>query len=137
MKKEKIKQIIELASQSNINYLYLFGSQARKNINLRSDFDFAVKFDTKKIKDTFDAKLELMANLSKILQKEDVDVVNIEEADPLLHFNILKDGVVIYEKDKHERTMDRVRAMNIYRDRSYYYNRHFKIAINQMAAGQI
>ena len=70
MTKDQIKQIKNMAKNSDIKYLYLFGSQALDNVKPRSDFDFAVKFNTKKIKDTFKAKLNLMNNLTQIVRKE-------------------------------------------------------------------
>jgi len=134
MTQDQAAQIKKIAQNIGLKYLYLFGSQAREKTNRRSDFDFAVKFNTKKVKNTFKAKLKLMSDLSEIVQKEEVDVVNIEEANPLLHFNILRDGKLIYEgKNRAERIMDKVMAMKIYYDRDYYYERHFKQKLNHLA----
>ncbi|MDO8592861.1 MAG: nucleotidyltransferase domain-containing protein [bacterium] len=131
------KQIRQLAKKINLKYLYLFGSRARGQIKPASDFDFAVKFDSEIIKNTFRAKLKLMSELSIILKRDDVDVVDLEQADPILAFNIIKDGQIIYSANERERIMDRVKIMQIYYDRQYYYNRHFKLAIGQMAHGRL
>lgn len=131
------QQIKRLARRQGIKYLYLFGSQARGQVKPLSDFDFAVKFNKKIIKNTFKAKLKLMHELSSILKFENVDVVDLEQADPILAFNVIKDGLVIYSRAEKERIMDRVKIMQIYYDRLYYYNRHFKMTIKQMAEGKL
>ena len=120
----------------NLKYLYLFGSQARGEIKPLSDFDFAVKFDGR-TKNKFRAKLRLMNKLTDVVKKEEVDVVNMEEADPILNFNIIKDGKILYCRNRSEQVMDKFRVMQTYFDRQYYYDRHFKQAINQMAQGKI
>lgn len=135
--KTQEQQIKRLAGKFGIKYLYLFGSQARGQVKPLSDFDFAIKFDKKIVKNTFKAKLKLMSELSNILKFENVEVVDIEQANPILAFNIIKDGLVIYDRVKKERVMDRVKIMQVYYDRLYYYNRHFKITIEQMAQGKL
>lgn len=130
----QIKKINKLAQVMNLKYLYLFGSQASGKARPMSDFDFAVKFG-EKTKNTFKAKLKLMSELSGILKYEKVDLVDLEKADPILAFNVIKDGLVIFSRADQERIMDRVKIMRIYYDRQYYYSRHFKTAINQMARG--
>ncbi len=129
-------QIKQLARKQGVKYLYLFGSQARGDENQSSDFDFAVKFDGKN-KNTFKAKLRLMSELSKILKNDKVDVIDFNKAEPILAFNAIKAGQVIYSRTEKERVMDRVRIMQVYYDRLYYYNRHFKNAIDQMAQGKL
>lgn len=135
--KQQEQQIKRLAGKMGIKYLYLFGSQACGQVKPLSDFDFAVKFNKKITKNTFKAKLKLMTELSSILKFENVEVVDLEQADPILTFNVIKDGLVIYSQAEKERIMDRVRIMQTYYDRLYYYNRHFKIAIKQMAQGKL
>lgn len=137
MTQKQEQQIKKMAKNFGIKYLYLFGSQARGKTHLRSDFDFAVKFDKKKIEDAFDAKLKLIGKLSGILKRDDVDVVDMENSGPLLNFNIIKYGKLIYCHNKKEQIMDKVKIMQEYFDRQYYHDRHFKQAVEQMAAGKI
>lgn len=133
MDKKIVQKIAKIAEKSEVEYLYLFGSQARGKTRPRSDFDFAVKFKPN-VKNKFKAKLSLMTELGNILEREDVDVVDIERADPILRFNIIKDGKVIFSRNEKLRVMDKVRAMATYFDRQYYYNRHFKAKLGHLAA---
>jgi uncharacterized protein len=131
MDKKTAEKIQKMAEKSGVNYLYLFGSQARGKTTPWSDFDFAVKFGNK-TKDTFKARLKLISDLSGALERDDVDVVDIEKADPLLGFNIIKDGKVIFSRNEKERVMDKARAMSFYFDRKFYLDRHFRKALEQM-----
>lgn len=133
MDRKNIEKIKKTAEKMGIKYLYLFGSQARGKTRPRSDFDFAVKFG-KKTQDTFRAKLKLMTEIGKFLERDDVDVVDIEKADPILGFNIIKDGKVIFSADEAARVMDKARAMSVYFDRQYYFDRHFKAKLKHLAA---
>jgi predicted nucleotidyltransferase len=133
MEKAFVKKIAPIAKKIGVEYLYLFGSQARGKTNPRSDFDFAVKFKSN-VKDKFKAKLGLMTALGKILEREDVDVTDIEKADPILNFNIIKDGKVIFSQNEKLRVMDKVKAMSVYFDRQYYFDRHFKAKLGHLAS---
>lgn len=132
MNKKQEQQIKKVAEKMNLKYLYLFGSQARGDVKPLSDFDFAVKFDGR-TKNKFKAKLKLMNELTGIVKEESVDVVDMEKANPLLSFNIIKDGKILYCKNRGEQVMDKFRIMQVYFDRDYYYERHFKIKLNHLA----
>ncbi len=136
LKPTQIKQIKSIAKKAGVSYLYLFGSQVRGQGGPLSDFDFAVKFSPR-VKDKFKNKLDLQQELCGILQTNKVDVVDIEKADPILAFNIVAEGKIIYLKNKQETILDKAKIFSIYLDKKYYYDRHFKIAVNQMAAGKI
>ena len=130
--KKQLTDIKKISEKMRLKYLYLFGSQARGNVGPLSDFDFAVKFDAKN-KDKFRSRLKLMNELSEIFRTEKIDVVDIEKADPILSFNIFREGKKIYVSDKDERSMDQFKSMRTFLDRRYYYDRHFKIALKQLA----
>jgi len=60
-------------------------------------------------------------------------VTDIEKADPILNFNIIKDGKVLFSRDEDLRKMDRFYAMSLYYDRQYYYERNFRIKLKYLA----
>ncbi len=136
MTNKQKQQIKKMAKKMNLRYLYLFGSQARGTAGALSDFDFAVKFSPK-IKDKFKARLGLLAEFNKILKSDKVDVVDIEEVDPIMAFNIVSEGKVLYSACEDERISERVKITLFYLDKKYYYDRHFKETIKQVAAEKI
>jgi predicted nucleotidyltransferase len=93
-----------LAEWPNIRLAVVFGSTARGTARRTSDLDVGVS-----VPDTVD----LMA-LRVALQRasaHDVDVIRLEEAPPLLRFQIARDGIVIVEREAHAWADFRARAM--------------------------
>lgn len=96
--KEKLFPVFE--KEPKVKLVYLFGSQATGKTGPLSDFDFAVFIDERDSLKRFDVKLSLMADISSTLKTNEVDLVIINETDaPELKYNIIKEGVVIFEKE--------------------------------------
>lgn len=70
----------------------LFGSVATGNAHRHSDIDLAFLFDT-----PVDI-LELTNRVIRLLHNDDVDVIDLRHAKPLLKYSVAKNGLVIYEK---------------------------------------
>lgn len=136
MTKTQKQKIKEIAEKMNLDYIYLFGSQARGTAGPLSDFDLAAKFNSR-TKNKFKAKLNLLTELQKILKSEKVDVVDIEKADPIMRFYIVSEGKVLYSRSEEKRIMDKVKITLFYLDKKYYYTRHLKEAAQKMALGDI
>ena len=78
--------------------VFLFGSFVRKQITAYSDIDIGIFF--KKAPDIYeinDIKEDLSASL-----KRDVDVVVLNDASPILRMQVLKNGILIIERDKND-----------------------------------
>lgn len=84
----------------------LFGSTARGEARPRSDVDLGVLLDP----DTRDHRCHVEAELSRAAGRE-VDVIYLNEAPPLLRFEISRDGVLLFEKEDGLWTDVKVRAM--------------------------
>jgi predicted nucleotidyltransferase len=99
----KIKRFGKLTlifkSYDEIKLVYFFGSRARQENGLLSDYDFAVYFDTKDKKRMFDIKLELFDRLSRLLRTDKIDIVilNLSES-PELKYLIIQEGSLIFER---------------------------------------
>ncbi len=89
-------EIKKLAEKHRLSFVTLFGSQARGNVHPDSDIDIAVIG-----KDDHD-KMRLMADFSDLLKREDVEVVNLAHASPTLMHSVVKDGVLLYERENGE-----------------------------------
>src|SRR3989344_9118118 len=97
---EKIKQLTPIfESYPEIKLVYLFGSRATGKAGPLSDYDFAVYIDEKDPIKRFDIRLGLMGKISSKLKRDDVDVAVLNDIKgPELKFNIIKDGIIIFEK---------------------------------------
>lgn len=98
---KEIKNIIPIFEKyPQVKLVYLFGSQATGDVGPLSDYDFAVYLDEKNGRKKFDLQLEIMNDLSLQLKRDNIDVLVLNDIDsPELKYNIIRDGVVIFEKE--------------------------------------
>jgi hypothetical protein len=83
-----------------IKLVYLFGSQVTKKTTSLSDYDFALYLDPRTILNKEkEIILTLIAEISIILKSDKIDIVILNKPIlPLLKFNVLKEGVLIYQR---------------------------------------
>lgn len=104
--------------------VYLFGSTARQQTHALSDLDLAVLFEPGLTEEAlFDRTLELGAILEDSL-RQSVDLVALNRAPPALCFQVLKDGRLVVERDRTQRCLFVVRALNRYYDAKSYLDYH-------------
>jgi predicted nucleotidyltransferase len=98
---EKIKNIQDTFNKyPEVKLVYLFGSQARKDVGVISDYDFAIYVDIQDTERIFDIKIELLNQLVQILKTDKVDLVILNMCEsPELKFNIIKEGQLIFERE--------------------------------------
>ena len=89
---EKVKnKILELA---DIKLMILFGSMARNQANDNSDIDLGIILEdinqVNRLKDEF----------QKLYFKRPVDLIILNNADPLLKYQVTREGKVLYEKQE-------------------------------------
>lgn len=95
---------------------YLFGSVAKGATGRLSDVDVAVLL-SKGYDLTLDYRLYLMGKLAKIVGR-DTDVVMLNEVPPLLRYEVIKHGRVLYCRDEGERVAFEERTLDEYLDMS-------------------
>ena len=94
------KLTLALSSRPEILEAYLFGSQARGTAQARSDVDVAVYIDpSADLNRGFGIDAEIAADLMSTLGRDDVDVVLLNRADPVLYHRVLQDGVRLLSRD--------------------------------------
>ena len=84
-----------LEKDKRVKFAYLFGSRARGQAGPLSDTDIAVYLDGR-IK-LGDYRLNLMEKLAKILKSDNLDLVVLNQAPPLLRHEIIKYGRLLKE----------------------------------------
>jgi len=106
-----------LEEKPEILVAYLFGSVVSGRARPDSDVDIAVLVADDVMRgDSFQYRLQRMADLMNVLQRDDVDFVLLNEAPPLLAHRILKKGKLIVERSPSARIAFQVRTMNRYSD---------------------
>lgn len=74
---------------------YLFGSHAEGRAHRESDVDIGVLLDREKYptsRDRFDARIDLIGALGGVLERNDVDLVILNDAPPELGARIVTEG---------------------------------------------
>ena len=105
--------------------VYLFGSQLSETSNL-SDIDLGFLFERSTSRtELFKRQLELIDAISAILATDNVDIVILNHAPPLLSYNIIK-GVVIYCRDEEERVKYETKIIDEYLDLEKIYSEYEK-----------
>jgi hypothetical protein len=101
-----------------IDAVYLFGSQAEGKPGPLSDVDIGVLFDANRVrpKDLFRARLNLITQAMEACRRSDVDVVLLNEASPLLAYEVVSGGKLAYERNHQRRVAYEVDALLRYLD---------------------
>jgi len=104
-----------LAAQPDVIATYLFGSRVTGRARAESDVDVAVLLDEEDSVARFERRLQLMVEVSDVCDRE-ADVIVLNDAPPILQYQILKHGQLLYECDRRARVEFEVRAGKVYAD---------------------
>ena len=122
----KIKNV--LANDERIVFAYIFGSRAKGIAGSRSDWDIAV-YVAEEAGQTMPATLPfyIEAEIAELLATNDVQVVVLNGLEsPLLGFEIIKDGILLVDKDEGKRIEFEARVLGQYHDWQYFSKRHME-----------
>ncbi len=107
-KNHDLRQLVEKITEKffSLKMLVLFGSRVVGNIHSKSDWDFAVMYDSGQLNqnENENGLLQILQIISEVLEiNEDlVDVIDLEKSTPLLAHFITRDGELIYEQQPGE-----------------------------------
>lgn len=89
-----------LGTRPEILEAYLFGSQARGRAKPHSDLDVAVFIDEATSPTSpYGYGADLAADLMRVCERDDVDVIVLNSAPPLLYQRVLRDGIRVCSRD--------------------------------------
>ena len=112
---ERLAELLD--PRGEILEAYLFGSHARGQAQPHSDIDVAVYVDDARADDTgYGYRANLTTDLMAGLRFNDVDVVVLNRAPPLLYHRVLRDGVRLLARDLSATTTREGRAVSRYCD---------------------
>ncbi len=103
MRKEALKNKLPALqdyfnSNNDILTVYLFGSFGTSDYNSSlSDLDLAILF---RCKQSLMKEMKINADLSMLLQRDDVDLVNLNKSRVDISHKIIRTGEIIYEEDR-------------------------------------
>lgn len=120
------------AGQKGIIAVFLFGSHAKNRSHARSDVDLAILFDKNTASKALDRSLKMTCDLMKLLNRDKIDVVTLNTANPVLKSQVYKYGLQLFCKDPIEAIRFKARAFLEYLD-IQPIRRICEIAIKQKA----
>lgn len=103
------------ADRPDVVAAILFGSAAREEARPDSDIDIGVLLTREATKQGIDHS-RLIADIMGVLKRNDVDVVILNRASPLLLHRVVRDGHVIYASDHGALAEFTIRAIQQYED---------------------
>lgn len=105
------------AEQDDILALYLFGSYASGSPGPLSDVDLAVLFEPTVPRVLYgERRIALFSRVAAVLRTDEVDIVVLNAAPPLLLYQVLRRSVLLYEKDSARRARFAAQAIRQYLD---------------------
>ncbi len=111
------ERLSEALDKEGVVAAMLIGSQARGEAGPLSDVDIAVWHEPDLDRDQrWDLQLSLMGAAQKTLQTNEVDVVMLNDAPPLLQHRAIRDAVRLVERDRPQRVRFETRAILDYLD---------------------
>jgi len=111
------EQLAAALDRDGVVAAMLFGSQATGKAGPLSDIDVAVWADsTLGRSERFDLRLALMAEAVRVLNTDEVDLVVLNDAPPLLQHRALRDSVRLIDRDPPGRIRLETRAILDYLD---------------------
>jgi len=134
---QKIIEIIdELNIKKHIIMVILFGSQSRGDCNKNSDVDIALLLEDRFLdnKNILEFRSELISVFTSKIKK-DCDIVFINQAPPLLKYQIVKYGQVIYKDNDFDYNSFYSLTLREYFDFKYYQDFHNKMLLERVKKG--
>jgi predicted nucleotidyltransferase len=113
-------------NNSEVEVLWLYGSQARGNANKNSDYDLAVAFKSY-IEDPVDRRLRpelLSLEWNKQLDIK-LSIIDINQVALPLAYTVLKDNTVIYVKNEYRKMTEEQIIMSKWELDYIYHRKHY------------
>lgn len=135
---DEVRRIVEglrayFAQRSDVVLAFLFGSMGRGQAGPLSDIDVAVLLSAAPDADAcFDARLALIGDLMQQLHTNAVDVLILNQAPLTLRYATLRDGLLLYMRDKEAYVAFRVRTLNEYFDFEPMIRMHQRIFFDKI-----
>ncbi len=119
---EKLRSFF--SARNEVVAVYLFGSVAEGFARSDSDVDIAVLLERSSLPESF---LEYRARLNEDLEgifHRRVETVVLNRSSPLLAFQVIRKGKLVYESDPEERALYQMHLMSRYYDYKRYFDYH-------------
>lgn len=120
-------------SQEYVELAYLFGSTAKDHRGPLSDIDLGVYLSSNFTKnERIEKNLELTAELATLLKTDKIDLVVMNDAFPVINFEIIKPNIPVFIRDEDFKISIEQEIMSRYLDRKYHENLLNKVFLERV-----
>lgn len=123
---KKIKDI--LIGYENIIFAYIFGSYAQGKMRPDSDIDIAIYSERKLDSKTY---LDIKMALTDVCKRE-IDLIILNDATPLLRYEIYKNNILLFTRDNDLETSYKVKTLFEYNDVKRYLDLSYDRTIERL-----
>ena len=116
-------RIQKIAQKYKLELLLLFGSRVSKKNYKESDFDIAYLSEREL---NLEEEAKLIVELAPFFKSENIDLVNLKKAKPLLFYSIFRNCQLLYTKDVLTFPILRAYAFKKYIETKPLYEEKFK-----------
>jgi uncharacterized protein len=126
------------ASREDVIFAYLFGSHARGRTHALSDVDVAVFLDDGLDSgQRFQARLDIMGDLTPIVHTDEVDVAVLNGTPLALNYRVLRDGRLLSCRDRDRRIAWEARTISRYLDYKPVLDRFDRAIVDRARRGEL
>lgn len=104
-----------LEKERDILFAYIFGSRATSKVHPESDLDIAV-YLKEPLKDYTEKRLELIDLISTFTGENEIDLVILNKASPLVVHSVESTGKLLFSKNEEKRVQFIVKNLKEYLD---------------------
>lgn len=94
--KIKKEELTKIAEKYGLNLLVLFGSQATGKTHPKSDVDIGYTANGQLELNT---RFEIGKDISRVLERDDIELVDLQRISPLMKKIVADEGVLLYERE--------------------------------------
>ena len=115
---DRLQAAVAVCAKAGAELVYLFGSQAKRKTWAESDVDLAVLLGPSLPRERHgEIRIQLIGDLMSVFESNDVDVVILNDAPPLLTYEgVIQGGRLLFEGNRLARIRFEVRVFQEYVD---------------------
>ena len=130
-----VVRVRALCEAEPVVLMYLHGSHARGTQSALSDLDLAVLLEADFIGDV-DRRLNLLGSLEQVCRYQDVDLVTLNTAGPIIRDRVVREGRLVFARSERDRIVFEASAIKEALDFRYFSRIYDDALFRQLAEGR-
>lgn len=139
-KKAELFSIIRIYFKNSPEVIasFIFGSYSTDNATILSDLDIGILLKTDTGKDKYsELLLDISSDLVRLLKMDNIDLVILNRANPILKYEVATKGTAIFEREKEILDNFKIKSLKYYMDTKKFRNLYQKSIKNFLLENKI